>query len=244
MIRRAIIVYCDKSPSGDLKGPYQDNIKYREFLQSSLGGHWFDTEISSLRNPTGIEVRRAIQTLFYGADYTFLIFSGHGCIERDSGTQYLEVADGDLSVLELRTNAIRQTLIIDACRGYFSFPVATTKSFSESISGFTGNMSTRDLFNKAVLAAESGWSILYSADVDQSASDSDDGGVYLFSLLTIAKLWKDDDREYTVLPLNFAHEIAKNYIPRHYKTIQNPVMEQERRKVYFPFAVKFIPIYS
>ena len=76
--------------------------------------------------------------------------------------------------------------------------------------------------------------------MDQSASDSDDGGVYLFSLIKVAQLWKKDDPANTVLPLNVAHDFVVDYIPRHYTTIQNPVMNPERRRNYFPFAVKFI----
>lgn len=50
-----------------------------------------------------------------------MVFSGHGWINVDeNNTQYLEVADGHVSINELITKADRQTILIDSCRGFFS----------------------------------------------------------------------------------------------------------------------------
>lgn len=70
MIRRALIIYCDNTPSDPLPGPVQDNANYRKFLTSYLGGEWHSSEIRSLQNPTKLQVEQARQNFMKGADYT------------------------------------------------------------------------------------------------------------------------------------------------------------------------------
>jgi hypothetical protein len=64
MIRRAMIIYCDDTASGELYGPSQDNINYCNFLQNNLGGKWSRNEILSLQNPTSKEVLKE-KSLFF-----------------------------------------------------------------------------------------------------------------------------------------------------------------------------------
>ncbi len=55
-----------------------------------------------------------------GADYTFMVFTGHGFIDEINGRkhQFVELKDGDILVQTLRTKSLRQTLIVDSCRGF------------------------------------------------------------------------------------------------------------------------------
>ncbi len=244
MDRKALIIYCDDTAQTVLPGPPHDNTNYRRFLQSHIGGDWYGTEIRSLHSPTIADVKNEVDNFLSGSDYTFIIFTGHGYIEKSNMRQYMEVADGDISVFDLRTDAPKQTLIVDACRGLYSAlieePRLFTKAFEEA-TGITGN--TRLIFNNAVEQAEAGWSILYSANKNQSSLDTENGGAYLLSLLKSAESWAERDKKNNVLKLDEVHGMAVEYIKR-FETIQTPVIGSEKRTVYFPFAVKTVLLHG
>ena len=239
MIRRALIIYCDNTPSDPLPGPVQDNANYRKFLTSYLGGEWHSSEIRSLQNPTKLQVEQARQNFMKGADYTFTIFTGHGCINQsDNNMQYAELSDGDISIRKLITDARRQAVIFDSCRGLERFESdEIIKSINEDIKMFSAGLSTRQAFDQAITAAEEGLTVLYSSSEDQSSEDSEDGALYLLSLLRVAEEWSNGTKQ-GVLDLKTAHENACEYIEDHFLTLQEPVMNTEKRKKYYPFAIK------
>lgn len=241
MTRRALIIYCDNTSSGELTGPSKDNEIYRDYLQSSLGGNWYDSEIESINNPTASEVEFYRLRFLNGADYTFIIFSGHGYIDINNKHQYVELSDRSIPVLHLKTNAKRQTLIVDACRGYYQpifDSVVESRMFNFAI-GDPNYRSTRVLFESALMQAEIGWSILYAASQNESALDTNSGGAYLYSLYKASNQWGKNDKMYNFLGLNVVHELAKNYMNENIETIQVPSMNREKRKLYYPFAVKY-----
>lgn len=243
MKRRALIIYCTDTDSGHLNGPKYDNDNLRYHLTSNLGGNWRDDEILSLPNPTSQQVFIAVTQFLNDADYTFTVFSGHGYINtNDNNRQYLELSNTDISILNLKTTAQRQSLIIDACRGYYTPAKAITKGFADVYENFTGQGSTRQLFDTAVNRAEGGWTVLYAASKNQTALDTGNGGAYLLSLLKIAKSWEESDRINNTLTLNISHSIAKVYLHSNFETIQDPIMNEEKRLIHFPFAVKFTDI--
>lgn len=240
MTRRALIIYCTDTNSGHLNGPSYDNTNFRDYLTSNLGGNWRDNEILSLSNPSSQQVISAVTEFLNVADYTFTVFTGHGYLNtNDNNRQYLELSNTDISILSLKTKAQRQSLIIDACRGYYTPARAITKGFADLYENFTDQSSTRQLFDNAVSRAESGWTILYAASKNQTALDTGNGGAYLLSLLETAKSWEKNDNNNNVLTLNTLHNIAKIYLHTNFETIQDPSLNTEKRQIYFPFAVKF-----
>ena len=246
MERRALIIYCDDigKEVDILTGPPYDNANYRAYLQSMLGGEWRSYEIESLRNPNLMSILRMINSFMAEADYTFIIFTGHGSIDpKKNNMQYLDILGGtSIPITTLFTKAKRQTLIIDACRGYYTPEKPTIKKFSALLEdSVETTFSTRLLFNRKVRLAEEGITILYAASENQSARDTPKGAAYLLSLLDAAEIWKKDNKEDT-LSLKQAHNLASRFIGTKYKTIQIPTMELEKREKYFPFAVKVIPI--
>jgi hypothetical protein len=247
MIRRALIIFCNNTSSGRLNGPTADNTNLRNHLTSYLGGDWYDSEILSLNNPTQQQVINAVANFLSGADYSFTVFSGHGWINTDENrTQYLEVSNGDISLMKLISDSPRQTILIDACRGFYSPSGQTlTKGMSGVYENFTGDpMSTRRIFDNAVLAAEEGITVLYAANENQSAVDSDRGGVYTYSVLKACKNWGSSDRRYNILTVKEAHNLGTTYMLSNFVTRQQPTMNQEKRKRYFPLSVKFTPIHG
>ena len=103
MKRRALIIYCNDTGSGPLAVPLYDNSNFLEYLTSRLGSELYPGEILSLRNPKISDVSNAVSIHMKDADYTFTLVTGHGYINRNhNDLQYLEVADGDVSILKLR----------------------------------------------------------------------------------------------------------------------------------------------
>ena len=243
MIRRALIIYCNNTQSGPLPGPAKDNENYRRFLTSLLGGEWTDAEIKSLPNPNALRVEQMRQTHLMDADYTFIIFTGHGFINTDDNNlQYIELSDKWVSIRKLKTNAPRQTIIFDACRGLDAFDSdEIVKSVNEDLHLFSAGSPTRRLFDKAVLDADIGVSVLYAAGINESAKDSSDGAMYLLSLLRAAEEWAKEESEYNSLTVKGVHVRAVKYMDDHFFTLQNPTMDAEKRNRYFPFAVKIRP---
>jgi len=240
MIRRALIIYCDNTQSGKLSGPARDNDNLRKFLTQNIGGDWSPEEIESLRNPTSLSVRNKINTFLSGADYTFIVFTGHGGINTIDERQYIELLDRDVPLQQLKTNAKRQTIIIDACRGYYTVgleDLRESKILKFSIGGIL--KSTRAIFDDAILRSDEGLTILFAASENQTALDTTKGAAYLLSLLNAAYGWEDSDKEYNFLGLDVVHDMAADYMNNNFDTIQEPSMNEEKRKRYYPFAVKY-----
>jgi hypothetical protein len=239
MIRRALIIYCNDTESGELDGPPHDNQNFCDYLTSSLGGKWHNEEIRSLQNPSSVQVSNAINRFLNGADYTFIIFTGHGYINLDDRKrQYLELSNGDIPISKLRTTAKRQTLIVDSCRGFFSPARKLTKAFEDVSEHFTEKPNTRKIFDNAVLKAQEGWTVLYAASRNQTALDTEEGAAYLLSLLEVSENWVETNKKNNILPINVAHERAKTYLSENFDTIQVPSQNAEKRINHFPFAVK------
>lgn len=241
MKRRALIIYCNDTGSGPLAGPPYDNANFLEYLTSRLGGEWYPGEILSLKNPKISDVSSAVSNHMKDADYTFTLFTGHGYLNRNhNDLQYLEVADGDVSILKLRNGSLRQTIVIDACRGYY-VPEDKTflKGFRALSESFSGDIySTRQIFDKAVMAADQGLTVLYAASENQTALDTGKGAAYLRSLLKVSEMWEESNRRETVLDLKSAHLNAKAYLSNNFPTSQVPAMTDEKRLIHFPFGVK------
>ncbi|HNY63372.1 MAG TPA: caspase family protein [Bacteroidales bacterium] len=242
MIRRALIIYCNNTKSGKLPGPDSDNNNLIKHLTSNLGGNWYNSEILSLPNPTIKQVESAVITHLKDTDYSFVVFSGHGGINIIDNKQYIELKDGDIAVNKLFSNAKRQTIIIDACRSHYTPGIKLfSDSLIKSFESVAGTLSTRSLFDKHILNCEEGLTILYAASENQSASDSDNGAAYLSSLLKVCMIWEKEDTENTKLSLKTAHKKGSIYMKNHFDTIQNPIIKPEKRKKYYPLAVKYIP---
>ncbi len=239
MNRKALIIYCTETESGKLIGPQKDNYNIREYLKSNLGGQWYDKEIISLENPKVNEIKNCIYEEFHNVDYSFIVFSGHGCIEETRKQDYLEVVDGDIPLSALICTAPRQTLIIDACRSYFRrVSDSMQKSFSYLNEYYTGQSNTRLIFDRAVCQAEEGFTILYSSSANQSSLDTNKGGAYIYSLLSICKEWEEDGNG-IILDLKNAHKYACVYLKKNFQTIQRPEIIMEKRRHYFPIAVRY-----
>jgi Caspase domain len=99
-----------------LPGVVRDLENYKAFLESPLGGAWRPDEIKTLKAPTKDETTNQISSL-KGADYSFIVFSGHGRHSKSLDTTIVKLRSGvELSSAALREGAAKHTLILDCCR--------------------------------------------------------------------------------------------------------------------------------
>ncbi len=243
MKRRALIIYCDNTPSGKLRGTIKDAQNIKTFLTSLAGGEWRNDEIGFLRNPTSLRVKNAVNSFMKNADYTFTVFSGHGFINiKDGHQQYLELINGNIPLNRLITNAQKQTIIVDACREYFS---AHHESLFIEESSFLGDIqhlerpSTRRIFDNAIKQAGKGINILYSASRNETALDTPSGGAFLFSLLYYAQKWSVTRNKFSYLPTNTALIRGAKIMYQKFDTNQKPIISSKLGHSFFPLAVKF-----
>lgn len=78
MVRRAVIIASPliEDQRGYLPGVGMDVVNYKAFLTSPVGGSWLSNEIIVLKNPTGLQIKQAMNSI--RADYVFTAYSGHG----------------------------------------------------------------------------------------------------------------------------------------------------------------------
>lgn len=241
MKRRALIISCDNTQSGRLPGAKADNINMRNFLTNSLGGNWHDSEIVQLNNPLRNEVLKAVKIHLSRADYSFVVFSGHGYVDVLKNHQYLELLDSNIPLKALRSLSHRQTMIVDACRGFnINEDLLQGFGLGETIHHYTGSKSTRVLFERFVRNGYRGLAVMYSAQQGQSSMDTPRGGVYISSLIKSAFIWAGTRNNDSGISLLGAHNRAKQLITNEYSWAnQSPVIIDENRRPHFPFAVKF-----
>ncbi len=244
MNRRALIIYCDDTSSEKLKGPIADNRNLIRHLRSNLGGDWHNHEIHSLQNPTKAQVQSEIRSHLNEADYSFIVYSGHGGTNTITNKIDLELQDGDITLNSLvLTSVDRQTIILDACRTHYT--PSERKAFMnvyDGLESFSEELSTRSLFESLVLDCEKGVTVLCAAGDNEAAADNLNGAPYLSSLIKVCSDWKNVNQIDNKLSLKSAHEKAIIYMREKYITTQNPEILAEKRKKYYPFAVKFVPI--
>ncbi len=241
MKRRAIIISCANTESGHLPGATADNINMHKFLTSPLGGNWYDHEIVQLSDPTKREVNQAVNRHFSRADYSFVVFSGHGYTNTIENHQYLELLDSNIALKTLRGAAKRHTMIVDACRGYIS-NVSTLQGFGlgDSTNNYLGSKSTRGLFEHFILNRAPRLTVMYSAQQGQNSIDTPRGGVYISSLIKSALMWAGAPAKDRGISLLGVHYIAKQIIMNEFSWAnQSPVIINENIQTHFPFAVKF-----
>lgn len=241
MKRKSLIIACDNTASGPLRGPQKDYENLRTFWMKREGGLWYDKEIEYLLNPTIDTVKDKINQM--DADYTFVVFSGHGGTNQRDGQQCVELADGDLYVGDLITKADRQTILIDSCRTLFcDNPTVNEREYvQESLFSKASLLYTdeqvRTIYEELVLQCETGITLLNSASENEASVDSKQGAAYICSLLKSANIWKSQTRTLDVLRLDEVHKLACMSIKRDFMTNQHPQIRPEKRRWYYPFAL-------
>jgi hypothetical protein len=245
--RRALIIanpgvvgadnYCD--------GVNKDVATYRAFLQSKVGGAWKPEEIIVLKCPTLAEMRSGLQSL-KNADYSFIVFTGHGEYLPSKDTTTLELRPGvNVDSKELFDGATKRTVVLDCCRGVH-VPLALDEAMMKALAkadSVEDKSESRKYYDKAISECPESLVVLFGCSIRELAGDDDQrGGVYSYNLIRSAEAWAfendvDTNEKYSILSVVAAHELAKSKVIQRRGTKQNPTIEKPRSGPYFPFGV-------
>ncbi len=197
MTRKAIIIGNNTGYNATtfLSGVNRDLNNYPRYLKNNVGGAWYDFEIEIIHNKGRQTIINAIRQC--NTDYSFVVFSGHGFINQADGLTYICVDGNYICETELKTNSLKQSLILDCCR--------TEESISE-IAGAFGDVSShfekggqvhrlseaqkriirnaRNKFDYALSKADYGQFRGYACSVGQTSGDNPSlGGVFSTALM-------------------------------------------------------------
>lgn len=240
MLRKALII---GSPDNNIPGVYADMENYRAFLKSFSGGAWYDNEIVTLESPTKAQIDMQLNAL-KTADYSFLVFAGHGGYSPSKRATLLEInPNTQLDENELKIGAPKRTVILDSCRVLIretvNFAEAVLRS-SYAMDSYRDPASTRRFFEKSIDACPPGIAVMYGCSIGETAGDIKGvGGRYSSTLLEVVTDWgSGHGQQNTVLSVSDAHELAASIVSKRSGNSQNPIGEFPRSMPRFPLGVR------
>jgi hypothetical protein len=182
MKRKALLI----GNSNGLSGVKLDISNFTAFLKSDVGGGWYNSEIVIKMNPIKRDLMNTISQLKNEKnDFSFVLFSGHGGYQK--GT-ILEINNNEETINErdLEYIAPRQISIFDCCRNVVNIS-AYENLFEKSARMFDTSVSNiRAKYDVRIMQAIEQQVSLYACSVNESALDTDDGGLYINNLLKAA----------------------------------------------------------
>lgn len=243
MKRRALIIVNPGQlrKKDYLPGTLIDKDNYYNFLKSNLGGNWYDDEIYIIENSGEKTVDNHIK-LIGDANYSFIVFSGHGGMYKNDNRMVIELSTGEYDVSKLKTSCLRQTLILDTCRVYIESvgkSIYDMKKFAELLEH--KYRSTRSLFEEELSKCGFGQTILYSCSKNQTSGENKiEGGYFSNSLLMSCYEWDKKSRNDNCLTLYEAYLMASIDLRNNVLTNQIPEISiNEHSKKNYPLAVKY-----
>ncbi len=224
-------------------GVLKDIQLYKSLLTSPQGGLWSDNEITVLERPALSRVELAIALLRF-ADYSFVVYCGHGYHSRKSTILALnehEEIDSD----KLRVGARKHTLILDCCR-VKERPTLLLEKLMRSLAARPAlhPLDCRKYFDQKLEECPTGLVVLYGCSIDETAGDdAPTGGYYSSRLVASAEEWVTSKRELDTdsrvawFSIVQAHVEATPKVQQVSGNRQNPEIEKPRSSPYFPFAI-------
>jgi hypothetical protein len=245
--RKALII---GAPDETIPGVNIDIKNMKKYLNSPIGGFWYDYEITTLTSPLASEIRREIG-LLKASDYSLIFFAGHGFHSIERNITILNINSREnLDSLELRGGAQKHTLILDCCRTPESerrFPKSAMEAMVlDSAEGQTLNPSEcRNYFNKAISNCDGGIVVMNSCSINETAGESgSEGGYYTSSLIDLANAWArkkltaiDFIKNCVTSSTQECHNAAAAQVKILSGGRQAPNFESPRAGNKFPFAV-------
>lgn len=235
-MRRALII---GSPDKEIPGVYDDMKNYRDFLKSFAGGAWYENEIITLESPTKAQVDAQLR-LLETADYSFLVFAGHGGYSHAERATMLQInPHTTISENDLKRGAQRRTVIFDTCRVHIDQPQAFREAILKSIiamDSYQDPAVARILFDRSLSTCYPGIAVMYGCSVGESSGDiPGSGGRYSSTLLEVASDWKGQRN--TFLSVSDAHNKAAELVRLRSGNAQNPQGEFPRSTPRFPLTI-------
>lgn len=243
MIRSCLLIGAPGSIENRnfLNGVPVDMINMKNYLMSNTGGAWKSSEIRTIMNPTKQALLSSLK-LAKMADFSFVLFSGHGGTSTRDGQTYIEInSNGDDFPVEGLINFTdRELIIIDSCRSYYTPP--TTLEGDAMLKGFNESsnlaMRYRSIYDRSIMESEFGPLILYACSKGEAANDTEFGGVFTQSLISVGKSIERENRSMIKQPINSTFFRSSELVTQRYRT-QHPVMSgSTKRNNWYPFALK------
>jgi hypothetical protein len=200
MKRKALLI----GNSNGLPGVKLDISNFTTFLKQYVGGQWYDSEIVIKMNPLKTDLIATISSLKSERnDFMFVVFSGHGAYKKGTVLE-INAREEIINESDLKFIAPRQISIFDCCRNLVS---ATEKRlWKRSIEMFDSATSNiRAKYDTRIMQAIEQQVSLYACSVNESALDTERGGLYINNLLKAAG--NINSTEYKLVGI--AHEEAK-----------------------------------
>lgn len=247
MKRKALLIGSPGKPGAKdfLDGVEVDLTNYSDFLTSSLGGAWEKSELQVLHSPSVATLDSALTTL-KSADYSFVLFGGHGYYDSDKKETIIELQPGtSVSANKLKTGAPAHAVILDCCRmSYTRLRKALDYVVESHAEGVPLTRSEcRKYFDQQIVRAGPGLVSLYACDIDQKAGeDPKEGGLYSSTVLKVTSDWHrkskvDTSKEVSILTIVVAHDMSASIVKSESGDRQSPQILKPRSDPYFPFAV-------
>lgn len=245
MRRLALLIGQNASVHGYLHGVEPDVRRMRAFLQSDHGGAWEAHEVHHLPAPKAADLACLLGSLGGKVDFLFIAFSGHG--EVVNGQTVVAINDFEnFSVLHLAASSVlHQLILLDSCRVEEMVVLTEKRAHVATLGGIPRvnpqyRPSCRALYESAIARAGAGVTRMFSCNLGETAADTNNGGVFSFSLVSHAVDWAETHG-------NGSHAAAILSVPAvfaaaaHSTTTFNPPQHPElndtRRRHPFPFAV-------
>jgi Caspase domain. len=246
-VRRAALLIGAPALEGHdyLRGVDSDMAALKQFLYSTHGGGWDQSEVVHITNPTRATIFQHLSNFERtGTNYFFCAFGGHGHHPKSDNVTSLCINDKEeIGVSEIFPNITRQTILVDACRHVTEEKLELSmKSAAFAEAARTLPLyyfeSCRKLFDDAVLGCETGRIELYSCNLDESASD----GLFTPALVECSAQWGIQNAPSYSFPASKILDVSVAFRQAFQRTIavnklQHPQFVPGRRMTYFPFAV-------
>lgn len=242
MTRRMLIIANPGEIGADnyCEGVNQDVTQYKGFFLSNLGGAWEPEEIEVLVCPYAFQVDAALKKLTL-ADYSMVVFCGHG-YSRKSGATMVELrANCDYDSIKFNQGARKHTVILDCCRAIYE-PIFESSQerydLKDSMEHSTARNQARKRFENAVQSCPPGLVILYACSIGETAGDDEiKGGVYSHALRSAAIGWGKATTGVEAASVVQVHNSAAQIVCQETGGHQNPQITKPRSVPYFPFCV-------
>jgi hypothetical protein len=241
MTRRALII----GAPGPLQTPRYlagvgiDFQNYKQFLLSASGGAWEEGEISQLIEPTRQGLLTRLQRM--QADYTLLVFTGHGGTGQNNGLPFVEINSlGEYaSVNELRTGADRQLVVLDSCR---TFVAGLSGLMTEGLQHFPSSLQAaqaRQLYDDQLARCEAGRVVCFSCKAGTASADTPEGGLFSNTLFTTTQQWVDSSGTFDTLPvLHAIRQCQQALVATGQPQVPSLWSSPSTRQQWFPWAVR------
>ena len=189
MKRKALLI----GNTNGLAGVQIDIQKTKAFLLSDIGGAWLNSEIDVLTNPRRADLlARVDQVRQSSPDYVFLLFSGHGGLEKRTTMLELNGAGETIAEDVLFKIAPRQISVFDCCRA-MTREVALEAYAADSLMKSHVASVVRGRYDALIMRAIPQQVRLYACLMGQVSNDTRNGAIYLQNLLEAAKLLSDNE---------------------------------------------------